>query len=365
MSLFVGKNNQGISVLHISKTEASLEYMKNYPQYVNTAFHSELNYLTAKRFTGFSIIRGYTETSGGWTHKFDAVYLTDEFLNFIAANGSPGFIMFIDGALFVSYAAAAWGGQFIAFAPGSYLTDPAAYPSYAKRYLGLPNTVYSGSVELFTLNVGYNGFIPTAKTNNEISIKRSSIKVRGVELNKFDYVSTQPMNAYDKSMRFWYYTYNYSTYPATQTEVTSNYLQIVQSSLISGSMELDKNSIKIGGHTIFSSSASAGNLQYKDMSTKYYSQVNSGVSSLLSDFVFNENELFIIVNLFYDYGPYAVPFKFRNGSIAYINTFINWNAFSWTDASLVGINNQLYLVWSSNEGTVPVPINARILRFTG
>lgn len=368
MSMFIGKNYQGNSVLHISKNDAPLEYLKNNPGLVNTAFHSDLNYLTMKMWVGHTYVRGYSETSGGWTETFDCIILTQAFLNYAISNGNYGFIVVIDGRLITDFGMMGYvTAQFPAFTYGNYFGTVRGYPTYACTAIRLPMLLgHTPTVEIYTMNVTYNGYAPLYKVGNEIRINNSSITVRGITLNSFDYITTQQLNPGDPALYSYYRVatsqlgllYGYNEYASTA-------LFLVRPSRYSGNMQIDKNSIKIGGYTIFSAQASAGKLQYRDMSTKYHSILNSGTNMLLSDFFFAEGELFILVNLFGDNAPYFVPYTFRNGAIAHVGSWINWNQMRDTSAQLTGIGNYLYLTFTDNIGTANISVNCRLLRFNG
>ena len=195
MSLYVGKDSNGVGVLHLTKGATNLSDMKVGP-IDTTVFHSELPYaLWTKVPCTPVVIRDVT---------FIALSATDaEALG----NGKNIYFMCINNTVIqgiqlvsnfeTSMYNRKYGGWYYPYSWNGGFYQPLGYPSSEALYF-LP---YWGSnlsdIALYKLNIQNGVYQGVPKTNNEILVNPPNLIVRGVNLLNLKYFSPNVVNDVD------------------------------------------------------------------------------------------------------------------------------------------------------------------------
>lgn len=375
MSLFLGKNNDGTAVLHMSKNTASQEYLKNYPDLVYTSFYSDLNYLRVKEWAFSAYIPDQTYSHGGWTFSdIGVLVFSDAFLSYVSTN-KPAFFVTIRNKLvhtmsmlgsFMGY-----GSQFPCFY-NNLLTDSVVeYPDFAhpKTFISSTDeTLTLDDFRIYTTNVNLTSFIPDTLTNS-IYVSNSVFNVRGVDIGAFDYITSDRLNSGDTSLETEYFQGDYSVYPPTVQAIVVEGAYLVNASKSTGSFSMIDSSIKRGDTILFDSNLSAGNIRYYAYFSKYIGHLRTASDTRICDEQFNEGDLFIVTHFFDAYKTYAAsnffaPLVFRNSVIATIGSFINFNQMSYAEVQIVGNNGYLYVHFTADIGSSTDTATCSLHKFT-
>ena len=190
MSLFIGKDTSGDSILHVSSTQETKAALQS--GIINsTIFHSKEGLVTIKKYNHISM----SGTTSDMYVEFPSAgidYLhstTPRLVYQIIVNGRVhDYLKWannVDGTLF-------WYNS----VGGSYSTDPE--PGY--RFIRIGNSTTIASVELLIFNVDVEGNthhpIPQ---NSEILIDNTQVSIGSIDISDINYVVTPPVNSDDYS----------------------------------------------------------------------------------------------------------------------------------------------------------------------
>lgn len=198
MSFYIGKDNIGSSVMHISKNAASVDDLKA-GERSDTVFHSDMKFLTYEEipctFSSKSVIldRNVASVLGGSNayimiiingKVFDGGFFQDR-ETYWSSSGTG-----IDGVSY-AYSSGMWydgGGG----AAGWYYGNR---PTYTYNAFQGRDTIYSAKV--LKLNIVNNAYIPLPRPAIDILIGSGTIKVKGFDLLNLKYLSKTGVNATD------------------------------------------------------------------------------------------------------------------------------------------------------------------------
>lgn len=196
MSLYVGKDTNGVGVMHLTQGPTDLNSMKS-GILSNTIFHSLLKYTT---WTSYNLTP-VTRESGNVFLRLDSSVAAD-----IGANRRL-FIVVIGGTV-VQYISqvynfdgvygwrnGGWFGQW--YGGGTQLYDEAAIPDGGHYDYLPPAGMDLSNSKLYVLNLTDTGYININTPANDIQIKNTLIKVRGVDLLNLKYISPNKINNVD------------------------------------------------------------------------------------------------------------------------------------------------------------------------
>ena len=196
MSLYVGKEETGVGVLHLTNGDTSLTSIKS-GILSNTVFHSLLKYTTWNEHT----LTPITRESGNVFLRLDSSVAAD-----IGANRRL-FLVSIDGTI-VQYISqvynfdgiygwrnGGWFGQW--YGGGTKLYSESAIPDGGHYDYLPPAGMNLSNSKLYILNLTDTGYLPISTPTNDIRISKSNIIVRGVDLLNLRYVSPNQINSVD------------------------------------------------------------------------------------------------------------------------------------------------------------------------
>lgn len=222
MSFYIGKDNNGDAILHITNGVTPQSSIKS-TVLANTQFHSSLPYLEVEEYKMINVSSTRLEAPIA-------------FLN--ALTYTNPYFLIVDGKL-----------QTIAMGLFMYLwnngnaSTTSSTPSNTYKYIDKPNT---GDCYVYIIkNILNRNYVPFAPINNEIIKNGTSIIVRGKNLLNVKYIQNAVINAVDTQF-----------YTDQLTTSENRKIQIVNSRA-TGSLGIQSNpsesSIIRGEHRIFSS----------------------------------------------------------------------------------------------------------------
>lgn len=190
MSLYIGKDNIGDSILHItSETQTETEMKSGIVN--STIFHSKEGLVTIKKYSSISM----TGSTSDMYVEFPAEGI--EYLH----STSPRLIfqVVVNGKVhdYLKWANNVDGMMFWYNAVnGNYSTDPE--PGY--RFIRIGNSTTINSVELLVFNVDVEGntYHPIPQTN-DILIDSTQVSIGSIDISSINYVVTPPVNTSDYS----------------------------------------------------------------------------------------------------------------------------------------------------------------------
>lgn len=196
MSLFIGKDNNNNSILHLTRGATALADIKN-GVLSNTVFHSSLTYATWSRHTLTPIVR----QSGNTFLRLDAAVAADIGYNrklfFVVINGSviqyttqaPNF----DNIYYLRNGG--WFGEWVG--GGNSLYRESATPSAGYVDYLPPNGANLANSYLYVLNLTDSAYLGVPVYNNSITINNGRIIVKGVDLLNLQYITPKRINEVD------------------------------------------------------------------------------------------------------------------------------------------------------------------------
>lgn len=207
MSLFIGRDDNSIPILHITSDTLNKEVLKS-GVVASTIFHSSLEYVTAKVFTLTNIRRTNNEYFNITSGK-----LTNEAISYIASRFSSGnnplVFVLMDDKIIIDINVIRYGVSFI----WDYMDT--GIPPLSYNYLGhntkIPTTTHAykwlngaaTSIKLIVLSLSYStitkSIIPfvTPKYGG-ITLSADSINIEGSNLGGLNYVTFKDINALTK-----------------------------------------------------------------------------------------------------------------------------------------------------------------------
>ena len=371
MSLYIGDNNSGKKILHMTKNQHTENELKN-GILPDTTFHSNLNYLRVKRLGTYSTYTIYEHVP--WNNILNAITvikLSNADIDFINKN-KLGY-GFIHNGVVVPYVLNpySYGSQFKAGHAGNFVQSLTPRPSYTNNIISVENGA-EGIYQLIAFNINSSSIIDEDFINpndGTISISGSDIIIKGTSLLDFDYVSTERLNSDDVLFKTSYrggLTYDKVSqryyYPTIFTP--NSYTYLVSPSVSGGNMNFTSTEIKKGNKILFSANVPARKIFFSHVEIKYCGPYTSPNKVLLTDNSFEDGEIFMIMGLWdadERYGQYFFPLRFRNGRIHDVGPITGFFVATFFGV-LEGINNMLYFSLNIVGASTPT-IKARILRF--
>lgn len=360
MSFYLGSDNNGNKIMHMTKGQHELETMKG-DSFDDTVFHSSLGYMRVKGFGIDRKVIGREYTRDGWTFTVNYIVVTDEFLEYYG-DDKKAFFIEIDGEIQT-------GVSFnnvirnLCFDESDYIGTAGAYPSNIKKAISCPINENS-NVRVLVMNVNPEGFVPL-DTSGDIIIGNNTLTVGSVDILDFNYITTKKLNYQDKKLRALITSYDIDTLNYSSTDTASS-VYLIEASESDGFLSMNSKEIKKGNMTLFSSLYSASRIMYKSRHVKYASTIDSSKKNLFCDESFNDGDMFMIMNVWNESyeSPFFMPLRFINGKMCDIAYFLNYNQVLGSYAYLEGINNKIYLSFTSDIGTSTPSMKSIILKFT-
>lgn len=356
MSLYIGKDDVGNSMMHITKGVNTVNEMKN-GILSNTVFHSDLPYLT---YTSYDAI-SYTDYYKAGYYDVTSVQFPSEAISDIIS-GNKLYLVVVNGEVLntsdfytaeipvgsnipVGVSIGTWyaSDSYIASSEQIYYSDYSYAPSYGYNYKKIQGAG-KRNVKLVVINVNIDGgWILPSFTGNDIFISSSGIIIKGVDILNYRYLSPLILNSTDSVLSNGITTFQLINEVGGSSLTLSTYEDIT---------------IKIDNKVIFSTSTSASRVFFNS-SSKYASSldilyVDTGIYNrqraycLASLETFEEGEHFFMgISLGSDY--YYSDSIFGSSLL----TFTTGQLFSicvtqtgpstYTHYSLVGYDNKLYV----------------------
>lgn len=204
MSMYIGEDNNGVNLLHITNGVTPQSSIKTGQILSNTVFHSSLPYLEVEEYEcTVNIIR-----NDGMQQVLEIIPEI-KFLNDV---GDKGFFYTLNGqipnVLTGCYVISNWSSSYTNFLEHPHTAAYRNSPSntynklyYSTNWFDVPDSRYSVPViaRIYLLkNITADGVITPIPKNNEIKIMKNNINVRGISLTDFQYIAYKKVNDVDR-----------------------------------------------------------------------------------------------------------------------------------------------------------------------
>jgi len=354
MSLYIGKDNNGNSLLHLTKGVSSETALKTGVQ-SNTVLHSSLPYIKFSRVSGS--LNRYTCHANGWyMYGYKLSMPLDS-----SMYGKP--IFFVANNNKVLSAGSIFGGDHIitwinaaeVCSATSYRSTPDAshtvgfsslslgsgsLNSYPSGYFGANDNIISGTFYIIDNIVDYT-YVPTTPISDSITINNSTFMLNGIDMLNHRFISSLNPNGTVADGIIPLFT------ATTPGGTAGNYSYAVDTNAIPNKtveLSTDPVSISVGGTTIYSS-ASSSTLKYKGKNTYTYTQIELNRIKI-SDYTFTPGDMFIMSNVL---GRATnAPMVYKEGKIAYFGMVVNYNSLGTGEVYVYGQSNELYIIFENN-----------------
>lgn len=260
MSFYLGSNSIGNKVLHMTKSVNTVEELKS-GVLTNTIFHSDLNYVTAKKYTG-TILNGMLTIDESLRAELNTriwiiVSASGAFINPYIQYDEYSGVSYGTWLTATTMRLAANSGPVWTYLGSSYV------PKFAWRSAPILDSTHNGECEIFTFSASETSFYPSVKLNNEIKVGQGIINIGGVDLTNVGYISRGILNNIDPQ-----FTIQGIPIQITNVNFTaSDSLEIISNSAVS----LISRAAQPIIHSILGHS-----MEYK-YTTTAYSPANSGI----------------------------------------------------------------------------------------
>ena len=210
MSLFVGKDNAGTPILHLTTTQNSTSELKA-GELSSTVFHSNFNYLLYERFTSVGQTQmGSVRTNYNHIMPISTwISVPTEALNLLI---NSRYVMFIiaDGTIY-NYRAGSWriGDDYLVRAIHRYEWHPDTSSVINANYKLVPSSGYGSlhiwghysNIDLIVCNLSIvdQAIKYPAFTSSDLKINSSGVVVKGINLNRLQYLSRNIINSTDST----------------------------------------------------------------------------------------------------------------------------------------------------------------------
>lgn len=206
MSLYIGKDGNGIPTLHITGGSTDLASMRA-GVLDTTVFHSSLAYLTYEiiPITAAVYSSGYT------------FFTIDRNLSADLGTTNKGYFFIVGGTVYTggSYLSRTsyWDGRIVGIeGQDSYGAWSDVYPkygwsfsftpSYTYNKFGVPGDFSAVTNYLVAVNIVNNAYVPISLNTSGIHMSRTSFTVNGKELLNFKYINPKVINSVDPTGTF-------------------------------------------------------------------------------------------------------------------------------------------------------------------
>lgn len=204
MSLFIGKDINNKSLLHITSSVESASNLASYP-ISSTVFHTGIKYITAKVFTLTSITivsNGYFDITSG--------RLSDDAISYISSRFYSGEIPIVlvvkNGVIDYSHEPVLnslsyiWNYMDTGSPPaGTYTNHFSNIPTYTNRYKWVNGS--ASTLKIIVTSLQYSGGVISPLDNlfkgSGVSLGNNSIVVNGTNLGELNYITFKNIGASD------------------------------------------------------------------------------------------------------------------------------------------------------------------------
>uniref|UniRef100_UPI004048662E hypothetical protein n=1 Tax=Aliarcobacter sp. TaxID=2321116 RepID=UPI004048662E len=192
MSFYLGKDNNGISVMHLTKDIHSKVDMKS-GVLPDTVFHSSLRYLTFNKYVCKLVNNTTFELSNELIDRIN----NDNLCFFFVINGN------LISSIRTAFGVDAGNPEYLIFhSTISNIYDISVNPTYSYKYI-ITSGYNISSVSLIMLNLDENGSFITNPNYDEskgIFISRTDLSINNINLLDFKYVSIGTINNIDDAI---------------------------------------------------------------------------------------------------------------------------------------------------------------------
>ena len=214
MSLFLGKSDNNIPVLHISSDTQQITTLKGPPNPL-TSFHSDLAYLSYKLFTPIytSFIPDTITSSSSYNPGGLVIVMSPEFYTEFAIHNTRLYIITLndsDAGLNINAlplskrnpASIPPQCSWYSFHPSSSTNDSLYngeldYPTTTHKYGYINTKVNTSNVKILVTNYSHSGVLFNYKTSNDISISNNSLIIGGIDIATYPFISRSIVNVQD------------------------------------------------------------------------------------------------------------------------------------------------------------------------
>jgi|SaaInl8_200m_RNA_FD_contig_123_4729_length_1539_multi_107_in_2_out_1_2 hypothetical protein len=206
MSLYIGKDDNNNSIMHITEGTTGTDLMKN-GTILNTVFHSSLPYLSISVYDCGPVTQ--------WVHSAPWCCETTTGSKVLVPkeardlwNAGKKVIISADGVMTDPYP---WSQSYytthamwmpsVSSDPLLYMGSSYASPSDSNPVLAIPG--HFSSVTLYVIDniINSNGYTPLPQPSDSIYIDNSTISVNGINLSDFIFISSSTLNSIDDVLK--------------------------------------------------------------------------------------------------------------------------------------------------------------------
>ena len=372
MSFFIGASESSTPILHITNEQEAELQMKSDEPIGSSVFHSSMQYIQLKKWSGFvEEVRAtyHSPSDGGSTVPINIMRLSSEFITHISSK--PFILLFFKGKLVTTS-----GIKQLPSVPLSTLigyeygtSNFSDYPTatynwvcinvgfrgimYDRTYVTPTelSTIVPSDFTCYTLNLNETSFFTTTDTSG-IHVSREELLVRGVDIANTPYLSNARVNPSDTQLvtEVWGPNGKISDNPLS--------LFIVDPTTMVGSLSVSKDYIKKGTEYIINTNTSSTNIFFKDV---YHSVIGdlggiliqmNKVYPVLPQHQFVPGEFFVISKMRYSVASgesfdslQQSLFSYNEGYISTVFSVFDRDAlFVRVYYNLIGINGILNII---------------------